>query len=90
MKVWRDKAIAHLDKNIILKDISVFKEYPVKIQEIEQIIDDIHETLNTLLVAFNGESWSKELHVEHGVDIVLDAMRSDLQQRQARIQRTDN
>ncbi|MFC1912568.1 hypothetical protein ACFLXG_05400 [Chloroflexota bacterium] len=90
LKVWRDKAIAHIDKEVILKDISVFKEYPVKISEIEQIINDINETLNTLLVAFNGVSWSKGLPVAHNVDIVFDAMRSDLQQRRARIQRTDN
>ena len=68
----------------------MFEDYPVKVPQIERIIDDIEETLNTLLFDFNGATWTKAFPEAYEVDIVLNAMRSDLRQRQTRIRGTDN
>lgn len=57
LKDWRDKKLAHVDRDIVLKDVDVMKESPVTIGEIDQIIDTLNGILNRYSLAYNGTEW---------------------------------
>jgi hypothetical protein len=58
LKIWRDKKLAHINKNFILIDIDVMQDSPVTISEIDQILDTLHEILNRYLISYNGTEWA--------------------------------
>ena len=88
MRKWRDKFIAHIDRGVVLKDLRIFEEYPVEVKQIEKIINDLDETLNTMLLAFNFGMWSKELSVANDVKAILDTIRDSIQERRRKIHET--
>ena len=88
LRKWRDKFIAHIDRGVVLKDLRIFEEYPVEVKQIEKIINDLDETLNTMLLAFNFGMWSKELSVANDVKAILDTIRDSIQERRRKIHET--
>jgi hypothetical protein len=57
LKVWRDKKLAHIEKDFIKKSINLMKSYPVKITEIDDIISTLHEILDKYRVSYDGVGW---------------------------------
>jgi hypothetical protein len=65
----------HVDKKAAKKNISVFDECPVDIEEVDRTIDTLHEILNVYSVAYDGQSWDKDLVFTHGIKNMLDAIK---------------
>ena len=80
LRKWREEALAHVDRKVAKKHLNVFDECPVDIEEIERIIDTVHEILNVYSVAYDGQSWDKDLLFTHGMKNMLDAIRAGKQQ----------
>lgn len=77
IRTWRDKKIAHIEKDLVIKNIDIMKEHPVTIQEIDNIIDTFHEILNRYRVAYDGTAWAIGLpSVDHQITYVMDAITS--------------
>ena len=76
IRAWRDKKIAHIEKDLVLKNIDIMKENPVKIQEIDDIIGTFHEMLNRYRIAYDGTEWAIGLPaVDCQIIYIMDALR---------------
>ena len=76
LKKWEDATSLYVDRKVAKKNISVFDECPVDIEEIDRTIDTLHEILNVYSVAYDGQSWDKDLIFTHGIKNMLDAIKA--------------
>jgi len=75
LKVWRDKKLAHIEKDLVTKSVDVMKEFPVTIQEIDTIISTLHEILDRYRIAYDGTQWILGLPpTKHQMDYIMDAI----------------
>jgi len=57
IKTWQDKKIAHIQKNFVTAKRDVMRDYPIKINEIDEIINTLHTVLDRYLSAYEGAGW---------------------------------
>jgi len=76
LKKWEDATSLYVDRKVAKKNISVFDECPVDIEEIDRTIDTLHEILNVYSVAYDGQSWDKDLIFTHGIKNMLDEIKA--------------
>ena len=78
LKNWRDKKLAHIDKGIVFESIDISKESPIKIGEIDKIINTLHEILNRYMLAYDGTTWiigTPAAGVEHQIEYIMKSIR---------------
>jgi hypothetical protein len=80
LKKLEDAISLYVDRKVAKKNISVFDECPVDIEEIDHTIDTLHEILNVYSVAYDGQSWDKDLVFTHGIKNMLDAIKAGRKQ----------
>jgi len=75
LKVWRDKKLAHIEKDLVTKNVDIMKEFPVTIQEIDTIIITLHEILDRYRIAYDGVQWILGLPpTKYQIDYIMDAI----------------
>jgi hypothetical protein len=75
LKVWRDKKLAHIEKDLVTKSVDIMKKFPVTIKEIDTIIITLHEILDRYRVAYDGTEWILGLPpTKHQIDYMMDAI----------------
>ena len=79
LKTWRDKAIAHIDKQFLLDGVDVAKQYPVKIGELGETITALFEILNRYSYAYNSSTWMRGWPGEDDIQTVVDSIRFRIQ-----------
>jgi len=77
----RDKKVAHIDQKFTLSAIDVSKEFPIKLTELERITAVIADILNKYSVAYDSSTYSVDMSGDYGVQVMLDAIRHDLERR---------
>lgn len=80
LRRWRREIIAHINADTVLGKNEIGKNL-LQTKHVETVIDTLHDILNYYLLAFDCSSFSKDLSVEHEMQYILDAIRSDLQMR---------
>jgi len=80
----RHKGLAHVNGEIVEAGINVFEEYPINIEEIEQMMDVVDNILNTCSGAYNGIHYEKHLALEGGIDDIMDAINLWIDSKQKR------
>jgi hypothetical protein len=76
LKKWEDATSLYIDRKVAKNNISVFDECPVDIEGIDRTINTLHEILNVYSVAYDGQSWDKDLVFTHGIKNMLDAIKA--------------
>lgn len=85
LKSWRNKKLAHIDKQQAMKNTSVMKAKPVTVKEIDDILTTLDEILNRYHVAYDGTSWSIGLPpVRQEMEYLMDAIKFYRQSRKER------
>ncbi len=79
LRRWRNTALAHIDRDYVAKNIDVETRHPINTEDVDQIINTLHDMLNEYSLAYDFSTYSKDLTLEHGILYVLDAIRSRLQ-----------
>jgi len=79
LKTWRNKAIAHIDRQFLLDGVDVAKQYPVKIGELEETITVLFEILNRYSYAYNSSTWMRGWPGEDDIQTVVDSIRFRIQ-----------
>ncbi len=75
LKVWRDKKLAHIERNLVTRNVDVMKVNPVTIQEIDKIIITLHEVLDRYRIAYDGVQWILGLpSAKPQIEYVMDAI----------------
>lgn len=75
LKLWRDKKLAHIEKDVVTKSIDIMKEFPVTIQEIDTIIITLHEILDRYRIAYDGVQWILGLPpTKPQIEYIMDAI----------------
>lgn len=89
LKVWRDKKLAHIEKNLVTKNVDVMKVNPVTIQEIDKVIITLHEILDRYRIAYDGVQWMLGLPpAKPQIEYVMDAISFYRQSRKQRKQKS--
>jgi len=82
LRKLRNKVLAHIDKDVVMQDIWPFKEWAVETTQIETIINDLDETLDTLSRAYDKSIYLKDFNgLEDGIDFVMNSIRMNLKER---------
>jgi hypothetical protein len=76
LRAWRDEALNHVDRHVAKDHIKLMDESPVDIEELDRIIAELDYILNVYSVAYDGQSWDRNLVFEHGIQNMLDAVRA--------------
>ena len=76
LKVWRNKKLAHIERNLVTKNVNIMKVNPVTIQEIDKILITLHEILDRYRLAYDGVQWILGLppakpQIEYVMDSIL-------------------
>ena len=85
LKVWRNKKLAHIEKDLVTENVDIMKEYPVTIQEIDKILITLHEILDRYRLAYDGVQWILGLPpAKPQIEYVMDAISYYRQSRKER------
>ncbi|MFC1939007.1 hypothetical protein ACFLWM_02510 [Chloroflexota bacterium] len=81
LKVWRNKKLAHIERDFVTNSVDIMEAYPVTISEIDTIIATLHEILDRYRIAYDGAQWILGLpattpDIEHIFDAILAHRRS--------------
>jgi dTDP-D-glucose 4,6-dehydratase len=52
-----------------------FSPAPVDIEDVDKIIDTLHNILNVYSASYDGQVWEKDLKFEHGIQNLLEAVK---------------
>jgi hypothetical protein len=82
LKSWRNKKLAHIDKQQAMKSTSVMKAKPVTVKEIDDILVTLDEILNRYSIAYDGTQCRIGLPpVKHQMEYLMDAIKLYRQSR---------
>lgn len=82
LKIWRDKKLAHIERELVLKETDIAKQYPIKIQDIDDILSTLHDILNKYRGAFDGVEWVLGLpSTKHQIAYIFNAISQYTQAR---------
>ena len=85
LKVWRDKKLAHIERNLVTNNVNIMKVNPVTIQEIDKILITLHEILDRYRLAYDGVQWILGLPpAKPQIEYVMDAISYYRQSRKER------
>jgi len=85
LKVWRNKKLAHIERNLVTKNVNIMKVNPVTIQEIDKILITLHEILDRYRLAYDGVQWILGLPpAKPQIEYVMDAISYYRQSRKER------
>lgn len=81
LKIWRNKKLAHIERDFVTNSVDIMEAYPVTISEIDIILITLHEILNRYRIAYDGVQWILGLpatthQIEHIFDAILAQRRS--------------
>jgi hypothetical protein len=75
LMAWRDDALSHVDRHVAKDHIKLLEESPVDIDDLDRIIAELDHILNVYSVAYDGQTWDRNLVFEHGIQNMMDAIR---------------
>lgn len=81
LRTWRNKLLAHIDKEWVMRDKDVRKTVRLNETHIQKIIDTLDDTLNYFHEAYDGSTWVKDIPLSNGIENVLDAVQKGLIER---------
>lgn len=85
LKVWRNKKLAHIERNLVTKNVNIMKVNPVTIHEIDKILITLHEILDRYRLAYDGVQWILGLPpAKPQIEYVMDAISYYRQSRKER------
>jgi hypothetical protein len=83
---WRDKVIAHTDRKVVTMDKVIPKEYPLKLQQLQEVIDTLFRILNRYSAAFESSGYLEKFVGEDDIRYVMDFIRSHIQERKKQLE----
>ena len=83
---WRDKVIAHIDPHYLRSGKRIDEDYPLEIQQLNEAIDTVAQTLNRYSQAYHTETWLKEYLGENDIQEVMNAIRFRIQERKKQLE----
>jgi valyl-tRNA synthetase len=75
IKKWRDKLIAHTDRDVITKSKVISKEYPLKLQQLQEVVEALFQIQNRYSAAFKSSTFAEVFPMEDDVQFVMDCIR---------------
>ncbi len=81
LKIWRNKKLAHIERDLITNSVDIMAAYPIAISEIDTILINLHEIIDRYRIAYDGVQWVLGLpaiipQIEHIFDAILAHRRS--------------
>ena len=86
LNTWRDKVIAHIDQQFLLTGKIISEEYPLRHQQLEEVIETIVDILNRYSHAYDSSTWLEKIPGEGDVQYVMDFIRFYIQEREKQIE----
>lgn len=86
LMTWRNKRYAHIDQKFALGQVDIRKDFPIKLTELEDITMKMADILNRYSTAYDSSTYVVDMAGVYGVEIVLDAIRLRLKERQKQLE----
>ena len=75
ISTWRDKVLAHIDRQYLLSGRNFTKEFPLRLQQLQEIIKTLFNILSRYSGAFNSSEYDEEISGENDIQFVMDCIR---------------
>ena len=86
VKKWRDKVIAHIDRDFRFTGKNISKEYRLQRQQLQEVIDALVEILNRYSAAYDSSTFLEKFVGEDDVQCVMDSIRFHIQERKKQLE----
>ncbi len=86
LTTWRDKVIAHIDHKFLLTGKIISKEYPLKHQQLEEVINTLMGILNRYSYAYNSSTFLEKIPGEDDVQYLMDSIRLKKEERKKQLE----
>jgi len=83
---WRNKVIAHIDREFLLTGKIVSKEYPLQLQQLQEVVETLFQILNRYSGAYNSSSYAESYPGEDDVQFVMDCIRFYIEEHNRQIE----
>lgn len=80
LTTWRNKVIAHIDRQFLLSGRIVSEEYPMQLQQLQEVVETLFQILNRYSGAYNSSSYARSYPGEDDVQFVMDCIRFYIQE----------
>ena len=86
LTTWRNKVIAHIDRQFLLSGKIVSEEHPMQLQKLQEVVETVFQILNRYSGAFNSSSYAERYPGEDDVQFVIDCIRFYIQEQNRQIE----
>jgi hypothetical protein len=86
LTAWRNKVIAHNDRQFLRTGKIISKEYPLQRQQLQEVIDTLFQILNRYSAAFESSTFAEKFVGEDDIQFVMDCIRFDIQERKKQLE----
>lgn len=83
---WRDKVLAHNDRQFYLKSKISSTVYPLQLQQLEKVMDTIVGILNRYSYAYDSSTLVKKFSGEDDIQSVMDSIRFKKEDRKKQLE----
>ena len=86
LTTWRNKVIAHIDRQFLLSGRIVSEEYPMQLQQLQEVVETLFQILNRYSGAYNSSSYARSYPGEDDVQFVMDCIRFYIEEQNRQIE----
>lgn len=86
LTAWRNKVVAHIDRQFLLSDKIVSEEYPMQLQQLQEVVTTLFPILNRYSGAYNSSSYATSYPGEDDVQFVMDCIRFYIEEHNRQIE----
>ena len=76
LKVWRDKVLAHVDKDFLKHRKELDEKYPLSIDQVRNLLKTLGEILNVYSLAYYSSSYAWDIPYKSGFDLTMKALKT--------------
>jgi hypothetical protein len=87
IRKWRNEILAHLQANSVLENMKISKVYPIKTEQIQKVINTIHQILNFYLLNYDDQTWAITEFGASQVSYILNSIRFSVQYERTKYKR---
>lgn len=86
LTTWRHKVIAHIDRQFLLSGKIVSKTYPMKLQQLQEVVETLFQILNRYSAAFNSSTFAEMFPMEDDIQFVMDCIRFYIEEQDKQVE----
>jgi hypothetical protein len=86
LTIWRNKVIAHIDRQFLLSGRIVAEGHPLQLQQLQEVIGTLFQILDRYSGAFDSSTYAEKYPGEDDIQFVMDCIRFYIKEQDRQIE----